>query len=123
MSAQPDILIFPVEWKLSRSQRIILATLVYSPLEITTSDAIFDALYADRAIDDQPMIETIRPLMWRLRKRVPDWVKIVAVVGVGFTINRDIRKRLLGECNRAVEELQTILDTMPLAKLQKIRNV
>ena len=117
----PDILIFPVEWKLTKKHRIILATLVYSRLEITTTETLFDALYGLQSDDEQPTMLAVAVLMSHLRTRVPSWVKIVNVPSIGYTINRDVRKRLIGECNRAVEELRTMLDTMPLAKLQKLR--
>lgn len=117
----PDILIFPVEWRLTKKHRIILATLVYSRLEITTTETLFDAAYGDQAIDDQPTTRAVYVLISQVRSRIPRWIKIVNVPSIGYTIHRDIRKRLIGECNRAVEELRTMLDTMPLAKLQKLR--
>lgn len=119
----PNALTFPVEWKLTKSHRIILATLVYSPLEIVTTEALFEALYSQRATDDQPDTRTVGQLLCYLKKRVPDWVQIDNVQGIGYTIKRSTRKRLIAECSVAAEELRTMLDAAPLSTLQKFRSV
>ena len=116
----PNNLIFPVEWKLTKSHRLILAALLYSPLEIVTTEALFEAVYWNKAADDRPSIRQVQVMISYLRLRVPNWVKINNVQGIGYTIPRDIRKRLLDECNNALEELRNMLDTVPLSALQKL---
>ncbi|MEQ8784587.1 MAG: winged helix-turn-helix domain-containing protein [Roseibium album] len=85
-------IIFPLEWKLTHAQTLILQFLLKRGFAST--EQIHTCLYADR-IDGGPEIEIVRVYICQLRKKLkPHGLKIIRVVRLGYRLDEETKTKI-----------------------------